>query len=172
MKKNMTKTICLAAAALLLTLGMTVGTAMAYFTTYAAADGGVTLDLGFTKTTIDEDVVNEKKEIVLKNTGDFDCYVRLKVLVGDAHKSEITYEEPGKEGKWAPGVEGYYYYSDILVPGGETTQLDVGFDLPDGKSEAFNVIIIQENTPVLYDDNGDPYADWSVKADVSQSIVK
>ena len=26
--------------------------------------------------------------------------------------------------------------------------------------EEFNVIIIQENTPALYDENGDAYSDW------------
>ena len=34
MKKNKITTICLALAALLLAAGLTVGTAMAYFTTY------------------------------------------------------------------------------------------------------------------------------------------
>ena len=175
MKKNMFKTICLAATALILTAGISIGTAMAYFTTYATAEGGITLDLGFTQTEIDEKVIDGKKEIVLKNTGDHDCYVRLKAITGNAYKDSIVYSEPDSAGKWTPGngEEGYYYYSNIVEPGAVTTQINVGFAFPEGEEPAdFNVIIIQECTPVLYDENGNPYADWTVKADVSQSIYK
>ena len=175
MKKKNIKTICLTAAALVLTAGVTVGSAMAYFTTYTEAVGGVTLDLGFTKTEIGEEVVDGKKEIVLLNTGDYDCYVRLKVLTGDAYKKDIKYSEPDNAGKWTPGTaaEGYYYYADILAPGESTSQLDVSFAFPEGEAPAdFNVIIIQESTPVLYDAVGEPYADWNGKADISQSVVK
>lgn len=175
MKKNTLRTICLTAAAFVLTAGITVGSAMAYFTTYATAEGGVKLHLGVVKTEIEEDVVNGKKELVLKNTGDFDCYVRLKALTGDAYKDDITYSEPDEAGKWTPGVasEGYYYYADILEPGESTAQLNVGFVFPEEEEPAdFNVIIIQECTPVLYDNDGNPYADWTVKADISQSIYK
>ena len=183
MKKNMTKTICLAAAALVLTLGLTVGTAMAYFTTYATGKGGVQLDLGFTKTEIDEDVVAGKKEIVLKNLtkaeGGFDCYVRLKVLVGDAYKGyQIKYIEhkaADGESRWTPGAEGYYYFTDILVPGGETTQLDIDLnEILANTTNTFNVIVIQENAPVIYDDEGKPdfEASWAAEADISQTIIQ
>ena len=40
MKKRFSKNFCLAAAALTLTAGISVGSAMAYFTTYATASGG------------------------------------------------------------------------------------------------------------------------------------
>ena len=54
-----------------------------------------------------------------------------------------------------------------------TTELEVKFAFPEGKEPTnFNVIIIQECTPVLYDAYGNPYADWSVTADVTQSIYK
>jgi len=175
MKKNTIRTICLTAAALILASGLTVGSAMAYFTTYVTGSGGVELKLGAVKTEIDEKVVNGKKELTLTNTGNLDCYVRLKALTGDAYKNGIAYSEPGGEGKWTPGVasEGYYYYADIIEPGGSTTQLDVSFVFPTGEEpEDFNVIIIQECTPVLYDNNGTPYADWSVKADISQTVYK
>lgn len=173
------KTICLACLALALTLSLSIGGVMAYFTTYAVAKGGVALDLGFSETKIDEKVVNGQKELVLTNTGDFECYVRLKALTGDAYKDTITYSEPDGAGKWTPGADGFYYYSDIVAAKASTTQINVGFTLPvdgDPTDEEvpadFNVIIIQECTPVLYDENGNPYANWNVKADVSQTISK
>lgn len=173
MKMKITKkTICLAAALVLLG-SLTVGTALAYFTTYTQAEGGIVLDLGFTETIPEENVVNGAKQVTIKNTGDYECYVRMKALVGDSYT--ISYTEPGAEGKWTPGAEGFYYYSDILAPKtGESSRIDVNISFPevkDGKAPAFNVIIIQECTPVLYDNEGNPYADWTKVADVNKTVV-
>lgn len=165
------KTICLSAAALTLTAGLAVGSAMAYFTTYTTAEGGVPVSLGFTETIPNEEVVDGKKEIKLENTGDYDCYVRLKALTGDKYKDSLRYTEPDGAGKWTPGADGYYYYSDIVAAKGLTTQLDVSFAFPQEEEPAdFNVIIVQECTPVLFDEAGNPYADWNAVADVSQTI--
>ena len=171
MKKNK-RTIFLTMAALVLTMSIGIGSAMAYFTTYAIANGEVEVDLGFTQTIPEEKVVDGKKEIVLKNIGDYDCYVRLKALTGNVYKDSIVYSEPNGTGKWTPGADGYYYYSDIVEPKGSSTQIDVSFAFPEIEPADFNVIIIQECTPVLYDADGNPYADWSVTADVSHSIYK
>lgn len=171
-KMKINKTICLAAAAIALIGSLSVGTAMAYFTTYATAQGGVEIDLGFTETEINETVVSGQKEIKLENTGDYDCYVRLKALTGDAYKDSLKYAEPAGEGKWTPGADGYYYYSDVVEPGGLTAQINVSFSFPEEEPADFNVIIIQENTPVLYDADGMAYADWANKADVSQTEYK
>lgn len=110
--------------------------------------------------------MNGKKEITLTNTGDYDCYVRLLALTGDAYKDSLSYTG---DSKWTPGADGYYYYSDIVAPGESTTQIDVSFAFPEEEPADFNVIIIQECTPVLYDEDGNPYADWEKTADVSQS---
>lgn len=173
MKKKYLKTICLASVVLTLVAGIAVESAMAYFTTYVTAKGGYTLELGFTKTEIQEEVEYGKKVVTLTNTGDYDCYVRLKALTGDAYKDSLVYSEPDDAGKWVPGVEGYYYYNEIVAPGGTSTALEVKFSFPEGKEPTnFNVIIIQECTPVLYDEYGNPYGDWSVTADVTQSVYK
>ncbi len=173
-KRKLNKSICLTAAAVALLASLSVGTIMAYFTTYATAEGGVQMDLGFTETEITEEVVDGKKEVKLTNTGEYDCYVRLMALAGDAHR--LAYDEPGEDDMWTPSGDGYYYYNDILSPGETTTQLDVLFELPqaaEGKEPAdFNVIIIQENTPVIYGEDGEPTADWGAKADVYQTVVE
>ncbi len=173
MKKNTLRSICLAAAALILTAGVAVGGVMAYFTTYVTAKGGYTVELGFTKTEIEEEVEYGKKVITLSNTGDYDCYVRLKALTGDAYKDSLVYSEPEDAGNWTPGADGYYYYNSIVPPLETTSQLVVRFAFPQDKEPTdFNVIIIQECTPVLYDEYGAPYADWNVVADVSRSVYK
>ena len=81
MKKNgYKKTACLGAAALILTVGVSTGRALAYFTTYASASGGATLDLGSTTTVPDEtfDETTWTKHVTIRNTGAYDCYVRSR----------------------------------------------------------------------------------------------
>lgn len=173
MRKSISKKLaCLAALALILVGSLNVERAMAYFTAFDTAKGAVGVDLGFTITAAKEDVEDGKKEITITNTGDYDCYVRLKALVGDEYRSGLLYSEPDNAGKWTPGTGDYYYYNDILPAGGTTSQIDVSFVFPEEKPADFNVIIIQECTPVLYDENGIPFADWDVLADVSQSIYQ
>ena len=178
MKMNKSKkTFGLAVLTLALALTVSVGGAMAYFTTYTEASGGVVLEFGYPNTGIEEHVVDGKKEITLLNTGDYDCYVRLKALTGDAYKDSLTYSEPDGAGKWTPGADGYYYYSEIISAGESTSQINVGFSFKveeEGQEPPadFNVIIIQESTQVLYDEDGNPYADWDRLADVSQNILK
>lgn len=171
MHKKSKKAICLAALAALLVTGSAVGSAMAYFTTYAVAEGGVTLELGFEETVPREEVSNRKKEVRIENTGDYDCFVRMKALTGDAHKEGLVYSEPDGAQNWTP-EDGYYYYKEIVKPGEMTSQIDVSFAFPEKDVERFNVIIIQESTAVLYDENGNPYADWDAIVDVNQSVYE
>ena len=66
MKKRFSKNFCLAAAALTLTAGISVGSAMAYFTTYATASGGAVISLGSTTIVPEEEVVGMEKEFPLR----------------------------------------------------------------------------------------------------------
>ena len=73
------------------------------------------------------------------------------------HSREKTYQDgltyADDEGKWTPGEDGCYYYSDVVPAGGETQELRIGIDHMD-REESFNVIVVQESTPVLYDEQG------------------
>lgn len=104
MRKLSKKSLCLAAAALTLTAGISAGTAMAYFTTYAEASGNVTLNMGFTETTPTEEFSNWTKHVTVKNTGDFACFVRVKALAGEKYQDGLQYSD--SDGKWTPGEEG------------------------------------------------------------------
>lgn len=156
------KMICLTAAALVLTAGVSTGRALAYFTTYASASGGGTLSLGFTTTIPDEefDPENWTKHVMVENTGEYDCYVRARAYAGDS----CTLEYPVSEG-WSRGDDGYWYYGQILPAGGKTSELLVKIERPKESTEEFNVIVIQEHTPVCYMEDGTPYADWNLKAE-------
>ena len=52
-----------------LTGSLTVGSAVAYFTTYATAQGGVTMNMGFTETKPHEEVGRKRK-----TCHDFQCW--------------------------------------------------------------------------------------------------
>lgn len=161
MRKLHKKPLIMAAATLALTGTLAVGSAMAYFTTYSTAGGGVKMNMGFTETIPNEDVKSDGKHVTISNTGDYDCFVRVKAFA----PVKLTYQ--AKE-KWSEGADGYWYYSDVL-PAGQTTdpELLISYEFPTGDSEGknkpeeFNVVVIQECTPVLYDDDGKAYADWN-----------
>ncbi|WP_434309831.1 hypothetical protein [Hominifimenecus sp. rT4P-3] len=160
------RNIYLAALCLLLVLSASMESSLAYFTTNAAAQGGYSLELG--KTTIHEDpVVDWTKRITVTNTSGeaaLPVYIRIKAFAGS--KYTLLYSD--SEGKWSPGAEGYYYYRDIVGGGESTDVLNIKIEgVPRSEeiteAESFNVAVIYESTPVLYDAAGVPYADWNVK---------
>ena len=159
--------ICLALLAVLLILPAGVGKAMAYFTTYTHARGGYTIELSDQTTThIDESFSNWTKRVTISNDEDSQpVYVRAKAFSGSIY--QLNYSSA--TGKWAVNgsSDGFYYYSDILNPGDRSEELLVKIEnVPEGTDEAsFNVTVIYEYTPVRYDDNGNPYADWTTKFD-------
>ena len=166
MRKINKKSLCLAAAALTLTAGISAGTAMAYFTTYTEASGGVTLNMGFSETIPKEDFSNWTKHVSVENTGDYDCYVRVKALAGSKYQDGLQYSD--SDGKWTPGEAGDYYYSDPLAPGESTAGLDIRIDSKESDA-SFNVVVVQESTKVLYNESNEPYADWTQIADTSET---
>ena len=149
----------MAAAALGMTAALTLEGTSAYFTTYVSAGGSQVVRLGST-TEIHEDVSQMTKHISIENaSAENDCFVRVKVF----HSGElnVTYHDGG--GLWTEGEGGYWYYGPILPAGQSTGILDVKIgDLPeDFDRDSFNVVVIQECTPVVYDEAGNPVADWT-----------
>ncbi len=149
------KKVWLTAAAAVLAAGLTLPGAMAYFTTYASAGGGAALSLGHS-TEIEENFENWTKDIVITNTGNVDCYVRVKVLAG----SQFTIDFSGDG--WSDGEDGYWYYANSIAPDEATGSLLAAITLPEDFMEDFNVAVVQECTPVQYDADGNPYPDWDL----------
>ena len=157
MRKLHKKPLIMAAATLALTGTLAVGSAMAYFTTYSTAGGGVKMNMGFTETVPKEDVDENGKHITIENTGDYDCFVRVKAFA----PVELTYNAPN--GGWTAGDKVYGYYDKVLPAGNKTeTELNIKYTFPsvNDKPEEFNIVVIQECTPVLYDENGNPVYDF------------
>ena len=173
MDKRKKKTLWLAAAAFTLTMGLSVGSAMAYFTTYTAASGRAALELEQTVTIPQEEVADWTKHVTIENTGDVDCFVRVKAFAGEIYQDSLQYSDD--HGKWTPGEDGYYYYSDV-VPAKEegkypyrTEELRIHIDNMD-REQSFNIILVQESTQVLYDEQGNPTADWNRIMDSDETV--
>lgn len=133
---------------------------MAYFTTYVTAGGSEIVRLG-AQTEIREDVSSMTKHVSIQNVSQTnDCFVRVKAFCGQ--DLTLTYTDTSGRGDWYDGKDGYWYYRPIVPAGAATAVLDIKINLPAGfNKDEFNVVVIQECTPVLYDDSGKASADWS-----------
>ncbi len=158
------KNILLAALAFALVLTAAVGSAMAYFTTNAEAKGGCAIELGG-KTTVKEEFSNWTKHVSIQSEPDSEpVYLRVKAFCGSEY--ELIYSDGS--GKWTPGSDGYYYYSDIVNAGETASTLDIRIGqvpVEVRDADSFNVVVIYERTPVQYQEDGSPYADWSIQLD-------
>ena len=164
------KNICLAVAALVAVVSLSVGSALAYFSTYVVSAGSQEITLDFSKTEIQEEIGAGVKKITVQNVGDVECFVRVRVIAGYEHADRWSVNLAGSA-NWQPGNDGYYYYfgengEKALASEEMTSQLLININTEDLEEE-FNVIVIQENTPALYDENGAAYSDW----DRSEMVV-
>ena len=169
------RTVFLAAFALILLFGSSLKDSLAYFTTYTTTRGSARLVLG-SKTEIKEEIEGFIKKIQIVNTGDADCFVRARIYAGSLLKlteSEIVPE--GGAAHWRKDDDGWWYYESVLKQGEATNILSVeigvspelmGLDI-----DNFNVIVVQESTPVLYQEDGTPYADWNLSIKPEESEV-
>ena len=117
MKKQLKKPFLMMAVTALVLVGtLKVGGAMAYFTTYSTASGSVQMNMGFTQTIPHEEVDSRGKHVSVENTGDYDCFVRVRAFA----PSDITLSYQPENSGWTDGGDGFWYYDQIL-PAGETT---------------------------------------------------
>ena len=159
-KKNM----ILAALACVMVLGATLGSALAYFTTYVSARGGVTIEFGG-QTEIHEDPPTEMtKHVVITAKEDSDpVWVRARGYAPDG----FTLDYSG-EGWTYNAEEDFAYYAEPISKGGRTKTLDVHFNIPEDyelkEGTEFNIVVIYEATP--YIEGQAP--DWNATVDTGE----
>ena len=172
------RTALLTALALVLLFGSTLKDSLAYFTTYTTARGGWPVTFG-PDTEIEEEVDDLTKKIQIKNTGDSDCFVRVRAYFGDMVTLSKVEELDAKDGvtHWYEDG-GWWYYDQVLKPGETTGKLAMTFaptkDLNvDLVLDTFYVVVVQESAPVLYRQNADgsytPYAEWGPEKQAGSS---
>lgn len=166
MSRKERKTAAATVIALVLILGVSVTAAQAYFTTFTEARGSHTLELEL-RTEVHEDVEGLEKRIEVENKGDLDCYVRVGIHAGSGFTLKCAGESP-----WREGTDGYWYYDTVLKAGERTSQLTADIKVPEedaGMDPAeFNVVVVQESTPAIYEADGNVHAEWNSSAERRQ----
>lgn len=122
---------------LLLIIGVTVGSTLAYIVT---SDGPVTNTFtpSVVSTYVQENVSNGKKtDVKIENTGDTTAYIRAAVVVtwqdadGNIYGQRpvegtdyaITWSGTAANGGWKKGEDGFYYYLKPVIAGDNTATL-------------------------------------------------
>lgn len=170
--KNKKIFLTAAAACSALILASSIAPAFAYFSTYERALGGYTIHLDDYEEHW-EDVKDWTKHVKIKNQDKSNehVYVRVRAIAGEEVMKTLVYSAGDK---WNVGADGYYYYSDPLAPGEETTQIDVKINsIPiTVDPESFNVVVVYECCPVRYDEAGNPKpANWDEEYQVLRKEV-
>lgn len=147
--------------AMALVLSMTVGLTFAFFSDYTYAKGGSSLALG-SKTEIVEEVTNDSKTVMVKNTGETNVVVRAMIAGPTEMKVEAS-------GNWEQDGD-YYYYKKVLKPGettggtlvANTKDYPAGTDLGDG----YQIVVVHESVQATYDENNkvEVPAGWRIES--------
>ena len=167
----------LLALALVMLIGATIRPAISYFTTYATAKGGTTLFLG-DSTEITETFKNYTKSLVVTNKPDSEAdrqltmYVRAQGIAGGS----FTLTHTGEGWTKTPDKDGFFYYTKELAPGADTTPLDVTIKIPTdaetGKEVPFEVTVIYEAVPVMYEADGKTLKAYDDPEVWSQKVIQ
>lgn len=153
-KKKYILKVTIVISIVLLVICTIAGCVYAYFTCYVYADG--TLDIGGNIEKLDlEETVNlwEKQIKVNADPKGEDIFVRVKIYV----PSQVKFSYSGNG--WELKEDGYYYYNPLVKAGTSTEVFNINID-PKELTDEFDVIIVQEATDAIYDENKKAYADW------------
>lgn len=161
--------LILAVLAAVLVISASIGTSLAYFTTYSDAKGGYVIHLGH-KTTIEEEVEGSTKVIRIQNKADtteedgkYPLFVRVKVFSGSDCTAELDSNKSSSG--WTQSGD-IYYYQDPLYAGVEpkapqniTNPLYIKVNATNTNVKAgdtIDVVVVYESVPALFTANGDP----------------
>lgn len=184
------RTGLMTAIAVMLVMSAAMGSAWAFFTTYARAKGSYVIQMGHQET-VEEQFSGWEKKINIASTSDSrPVYIRARAFCADY---KVTYDN---NDNWTPVDEWMYYTpkTKTLAPGEgllledenkkvlRDDRLKVQINgVPEStdptikEGDTFNVIVIYETTEVQYDKDGNPLdardADWDAKVDTSRTTT-
>ncbi len=155
--------ILLTVLAVALVLSVSIGGAWAYLTARTSAKGGITVNAGPTTDITEPDVSSWVKHVVITNDEDSSpVFVRARGYAGQLYT--LTYSGDG----WTDGGDGWWYCDEAVEPGGSTPELLVtigGAPADPENGQSFNVAVLYEATPAVYDASGEPAPDWDLTSD-------
>lgn len=157
--KNIKKYIALFVCTLALVATAGVSRTNAYFTARTEAIGTLTVN-GYTTLTVqphEEKGANGEKVITVENSGDADCWVRVKVVHPSTVDVSVQPTIPD-DPNWI-NVGEYWYYTKILPAPAEgktsatETSIEASVEIIDGELKdilpEFKVVVVTECIPVL-----------------------
>ena len=165
------RTLILAVLAVVLVLSASIGSAVAYFTTYATARGGYVIYLG-DRTEMEEHISNNRKTVQIFNRaqsagdiGKYPVFVRVKAFTD----SDGTLDYSANTGSlWQPRNDGYWYYQKAIYAGTSEHPEDAVTDpfvvtinlsraLKEG--EELDVIVVYDSVAAVFNADGSPDLD-------------
>lgn len=155
--------LILTALAVVLLISSVSGVAYAYFTTYVTAHGGRTVELE-TEITVREELQDLKKTVRIVNTGECDCWVRVKAVIPAGYQVVFS-----NDANWVQQEDGFWYFTAQLPVSAETASPFVvsvtGLPKINGEQpHEFNVVILAESIPCAGIDEEWMDAAWSLQA--------
>lgn len=153
--------------ALVLALTTILPTALAYFTTNASAAGSVAVALG-SDPSIKEDVdETHGKTVTITNGANSAQPVFVRMRAFASSDMSLNYSE-NDTSIWEKKDDGWYYLRQPLAPGDKQT-FYVNFNNPQpGTIDDFDITVVYETTPVVYDKDGNAQANWDLKLDTDK----
>lgn len=151
LKKN-NKTL-IAIIAVIMTLSVSAGFSLAYFSDFTQAAGRASLHLSG-QTELTEYFAGNSKTISVTNTSEepVDMVTRIKVAGPSAF--EYTYDQTGSA-HWVEGDDGWWYYDRVLPQGKSTGDLTVSWEIPkDNKDDDYDITVLHESFAAKYDEEG------------------
>lgn len=146
-------------AAVLAILTGSVGGALAYFTASASARGQRSLSIVKPTTHVEETVVSGTKHVSVVNDKDSQpVFVRVRAFCGEEYQLETS----SQDSAWVQQGD-FWTYRQVLQPGTSTPELLIHIkELPAAVNgdEHFNIVVVEETSPVAYTPQGVPYAVW------------
>ena len=117
-------------AAILLLIGATVGSTLAFLTTKTEPVTNTFTYAGVSCEVTEQFDNSTKENVQVKNTGDTDAYIRATYVVNwvdasgrvaasdpEGYRCSLT-ENP--DNKWTKGKDGFFYYTSSVAPGAST----------------------------------------------------
>ena len=148
--------LLLALLAVIMVLSVSIGPALAYFSTYTVAEGKKPIKV-VPDTTIDEDVANEtQKSVTVTNAGNAPCFVRAKAFA----PASVTLGTAGGNGWSAQNGEGFWVYGEVLMPGESTGKLVIpisGIPAAANEGDSLNIAVVYESTTAIWNDSTGEY---------------
>ncbi len=156
-RRNLILTVLILA----LVLSAGIGSAWAYFTTFAEAKGGMALELGY-KTEFEEEVTEARKVVNIHyNTAggenSQEVYVRVRAWSPDGEKYPLSVAGDG----WQLTGDWWVYLTPLGPEALDAAPLTIqigGLEKDDlaQLGDSINVAVVHECAPVLYETDGTP----------------